>query len=110
MWKSKFSEGCVINPIDDLLGEIEKFKTNVVNSNGLMNLLNKTTKKIGDQETKLTENHNKIIEEIHLSIEVINQHIITSAKSTEGKFINLEEKVTLLETGNQKFMKTFFLW
>ncbi len=51
----------MINPIDDLLGAIEKFKTNVVNSNELMNLLNKTTKKIGDQETKLHENRKQVI-------------------------------------------------
>lgn len=49
--------------INELLGEISKFKTNIANSNSLMDLLSKTIKDISDLEKKLADEHEQLISE-----------------------------------------------
>ena len=52
------------NTIDELLGEIDKFKTNLANSNELMDLLKNTTKRIGEYEISLIDENGKSIKQV----------------------------------------------
>jgi len=63
----------LINPIDDLLGEIEKFKSNIANSNRLMELLKTTTEKLENHQIQLTEEHEHLINKVEDSLSETNK-------------------------------------
>ena len=72
-------------PIDNLLSEIEKFKTNISNSNDLINLLRETSKKLSEQGKVLDENHNKVIAQLNESIDGISNSL-----TQNNDFFNVE--------------------
>lgn len=72
-------------PIDNLLSEIEKFKTNISNSNDLINLLRETSKKLSEQGKILDENHNKVIAQLNESIDGLNNSL-----TQNNDFFNVE--------------------
>lgn len=72
-------------PIDNLLSEIEKFKTNISNSNDLINLLHETSKKLSEQGKVLDENHNKVIAQLNESIDGLNNSL-----TQNNDFFNIE--------------------
>lgn len=72
-------------PIDNLLSEIEKFKTNISNSNDLINLLHETSKKLSEQGKVLDENHNKVIAQLNESIDGLNNSL-----TQNNDFFNVE--------------------
>jgi hypothetical protein len=56
------------NQIDELLGEISKFKTNVANSNELLELLKATNVKIDEHEELLKIEHEQVLKNLQQSI------------------------------------------
>lgn len=70
------------NQIDELLSEIEKFKTNVSNSNKLMEILQATMNKIEAVEKKIVSEHDLIINKVEVSLSDINK------KNTSRSIIN----------------------
>ena len=63
------------NQIEDLLGEISKFKSNISNSNELLELLEKIYQDIDTYKDRLEEEHTILTDRFQKSMENINNSI-----------------------------------
>jgi len=88
-----------MQPIEDLLKEIEKFKSNISNSNQLMDFLEKTTQEIREQKDNLEQSKLEFIEHLDAKYQDIIEQMENYNRKQNEEFSSLNKMIKLMSDG-----------